>query len=77
MRIMRDDGGGDDCNCGGNDGAIDDDNVIRSPSPAGPLHRAFRKHVFRPRGTAKPVFFCAIKRTWDRRKRDELWLTSF
>ena len=43
-------------NCGGNDDVIDDDNVIRSPSPTGPLHRAFRKHVFRPRGTAKPVF---------------------
>ena len=44
-------------NCGGNDDAIDDDNVMRSPSPTGALHRAFRKHVFRPRGTAKPVFF--------------------
>ena len=43
-------------NCGGNDDAIDDDNAMRSPSPTGPLHRAFRKHVFRPRGTAKPVF---------------------
>ena len=44
-------------NCGGNDGAIDDDNVIRLPSPTGPLHRAFGKHVFRPRGTAKPVLY--------------------
>ena len=45
-------------NCGGNDDAIDDDNAMRSPSPTGPLHhhRAFREHVFRPRGTAKPVF---------------------
>ena len=43
-------------NCGGDDGAIDDDNVIPSPSPTGPLHRAFIKHVFRPRGTVKPVF---------------------
>ena len=49
-------------NCGGNDGAIDDDNVMRLPSPTGPLHRAFRKHVFRPRGTAKPVLvrFCCF-----------------
>ena len=44
-------------NCGGNCAAKDDDSEARSPSPAGPLHRAFRKHVFRPRGTAKPVFF--------------------
>ena len=43
-------------NCGGNCAANDDASEIRSPSPAGPLHRAFRKHVFRPRGTAKPVF---------------------
>ena len=42
-------------NCGGNDGVIDGDNVVRSPSPTGPLRRAFRKHIFRPRGTAKPV----------------------
>ena len=32
-------------NCGGNDGVIDDGNVIRSPSPTGALHLAFRKHV--------------------------------
>ena len=43
-------------NRGGNDGVIDDGNVMRSPSPTGPLHRAFRKDVFRPRGTAKPFF---------------------
>ena len=42
--------------CGGNDDAIDDDNVMRSQSPTGPLQRVFRKHVFRTRGTAKPVF---------------------
>ena len=45
-------------NCGGNRAANDDDSEIRSPSPAGPFHRAFRKHVFRPRGTAKPVLEC-------------------
>ena len=42
-------------NCGGDDDVIDDGNVVRSPSPTGPLYRAFRKNVFRPRGTAKPV----------------------
>ena len=47
--------------CGSNDGVIDDDDVIRSPSPTGPLHRAFRKHVFRPRGTAKPFFFKVLR----------------
>ena len=45
-------------NCGGNDGVVDDVNAIRPPSPTGLLHRAFRKHVFRPRGAAKPVLFC-------------------
>ena len=66
MRIMRDDGGvAMAVNCGGNDGATDDGNVIRSPSQTGPLHRAFKKHVFRPRGTAKPVL-CVSKllRVW-------------
>ena len=33
-------------NCGDGDGAVDDDNVMRSPSSTGPLHRAFRKRVF-------------------------------
>ena len=44
-------------NCGGNLAAIEDDSAKRLPSPTGPLHRAFRTHVFRPRGTTKPFFF--------------------
>ena len=56
MCIMCDDSDGDDCSCGCNRAAVGDDSAIRSPSPTGPLHRAFRKHVFRPRGTTKPVF---------------------
>ena len=43
-------------NCGGGDGVIDDYNVVRLPSPTGPRHRAVGKHVFRPRGTAKPIW---------------------
>ena len=68
MKIMMGNDGGVSCescvmmvmamavSCGGYDGVIDDGNVIRSPSPTGLLHRAFRKHIFRPRGTANPVF---------------------
>ena len=33
-------------NCGGNDDAIDDDNVIRSPSPTGALHRGPLENMF-------------------------------
>ena len=67
-KIMMGDGGGVSCaSCvimvmamtvdrSGNDGVIDDGNVIRSPSPTGGLHRAFRKDVFRKRGTAKSFF---------------------
>ena len=44
-------------NCGGGDGAIDDSNVVRSPSPMGPLHRASRKQLFPGHAwDAKPVF---------------------
>ena len=47
--IICDDGDGMTVNCGGNDGVIDDGNIMRSPSPTGPLHRAlgnmFSGHV--------------------------------